>query len=237
MRRKRISRPSVVGKTMSALCSVESSASAFIADKGWVLRTPLADGCGTTGARLRHLSGGGLAKCESFWQCPLRPARTETHGFRYVLYLSAYDVFSSSGSGRPQKSRRRFDEASRTARALFHGDRTNVYLLSPSPSASGKSERLDRQVEQLELRLEDPGEQPERERAGDAERPKTEPKKPARLRRRYPRPPAAPNFSACTMPEASSMITNCPAATFRTVSICPFGQRISRSAVVFGPSP
>src|SRR5580700_8529406 len=51
IRRKRISRPSVVGRTMSALCSVESNASAFIGEKGWALSTPLAEGCGTIGRR------------------------------------------------------------------------------------------------------------------------------------------------------------------------------------------
>ena len=46
-RRSRISRPSVVGRTMSALCSVDSSASAFIGDSGSALFTSLREGPGT----------------------------------------------------------------------------------------------------------------------------------------------------------------------------------------------
>jgi len=51
MRRRRISRPSVVGSTMSALCKVDNSASAFIADSGCASVTPLSDGCGTIAGR------------------------------------------------------------------------------------------------------------------------------------------------------------------------------------------
>src|SRR5579863_9899167 len=47
MRRRRISRPSVVGRTMSALCRVESSAIALMGDIGWASSTPLGDGFGT----------------------------------------------------------------------------------------------------------------------------------------------------------------------------------------------
>ena len=38
---------SVVGSTISALCSVDSRAKAFIGDNGSALSTPLADGRGT----------------------------------------------------------------------------------------------------------------------------------------------------------------------------------------------
>src|ERR1700677_1184845 len=47
MRRRRIWRPSVVGRTMSALCNVESSAIALIGVIGCTFSTPLADGLGT----------------------------------------------------------------------------------------------------------------------------------------------------------------------------------------------
>src|SRR5262245_6077692 len=40
-----------VGRTMSALCNVDSSASASIGDNGWAFSTPLADGFVTVAAR------------------------------------------------------------------------------------------------------------------------------------------------------------------------------------------
>src|ERR1039457_5014322 len=51
IRRSRISRPSVVGRTMSALCSVDNRASAFIGDNGCAFSTPLVDGWGRIAGR------------------------------------------------------------------------------------------------------------------------------------------------------------------------------------------
>jgi hypothetical protein len=50
-RRSLISRPSVVGRTMSALWRVDSRAIALIGVMGWALSTPLTDGFGSTGGR------------------------------------------------------------------------------------------------------------------------------------------------------------------------------------------
>ena len=61
IRRRRISCPSVVGRTISALWSVPSRASAFIGDNGCALSTPLFEGWGT-------IAGRRLSRCFSVTQ-------------------------------------------------------------------------------------------------------------------------------------------------------------------------
>jgi hypothetical protein len=51
IRRRRISRPSVVGRTISALGSVDNRESACMGEKGCALGTPLAEGSGTIAGR------------------------------------------------------------------------------------------------------------------------------------------------------------------------------------------
>jgi hypothetical protein len=52
MQRKRISLPSVVGRTMSARCKVDNSESAFMGVNGCASVTPLVEGAGTASAQL-----------------------------------------------------------------------------------------------------------------------------------------------------------------------------------------